>query len=553
MPGGGLFLLLGLKFKLLGRVFTRRRRGTGVAAVLVALLLALAFSPFWLAMTAGAYAGARYQGMPAVAAGFGLVHFGWIAGTLLLGSFAEGIDLRALLRYPVGPRAVFALNVLIAPLDLTALFLAPPLGALAAGTAARDGTPAGLGVALAALLLLLITSAVSQTLLALLGRNLRREWTLALCGLLIGVLLTLPAILLQRWPGLGTPSGIASAVTGPLPQLARAFAWLPTTALAVLAAGAAAAGTWVRFAVLVIAAALLLLALIDLGSRVALNEALNRQAPVTRTGTATGARRGPARRAMDLGGRALGLLPADLAAMVGRELRYFLRTPQVLIGLLMVPVLLLLLPGQLSGAGTELRPFVLTFLCLTSALNLSGNQFGLDHAGVRLLFLLPIPGRRILLAKNLALTLLVAAVASAGLLFTRLTGPGLDALGVVTTLVTLAAALPVVLAFGCFLSIYHPWRMVFRLGGAPPGAMFSAFAQLAALGLVALLLFPPLVLLPILLGDHPGAGVLSLAATVALAGVLWLLWWLSLGPAARALDRRREVLIDRLARATENG
>src|SRR5688572_15920955 len=151
---GGLLLLVGLKLRLTSRVFSRRRKGALALTVVAFLLVTLTFAPMWLGLTAAAYFGARRLGSDAVAVGFGLIHITWIAGSLLLSSFAEGIDLRALLRYPVRPRSVFWLNVLIAPLDVVALFLLPPLAAMAVGTSARSGAVAGTAVAVAGVLLL---------------------------------------------------------------------------------------------------------------------------------------------------------------------------------------------------------------------------------------------------------------------------------------------------------------------------------------------------------------------------------------------------------------
>jgi hypothetical protein len=541
-------LLLQLKLRLMARTFTGRAGTT----VLATIGLGLAFLPMCVGLTATAYLGARRFGAPAVAVGLGLVHVGWVAATLLLASFAEGIDMRLLLRYPVRPRAMFWLNVLIAPLDLVSLFLLPPLVALAIGTARRSGTAAGVEVALAALLLVLITTALSQTLLAALGRYLRREWTRALFGLLVGVVFMLPTLLmrgLERKGGGGLPPELAQR----LPDVAALFAWFPSTALPVRAALAAAEAGRPAAIVYLAAAAVLLLVVVDVGARIAVREAMNRVAggegrSHARKDEATASASSPVLR-LDRGGPT-----SELATMIAREWRTYLRTPQVIMGLLMIPVLLLVL-GRGSGFSFASHPFLLTFLCISSALNLSGNQFGLDQAGVRLLFLLPILPRRLLLAKNLALVALVATVTAACLGLAALAG-GMTVQDALTAVAALAAALPVALTLGTFLSVYHPWRMVFRLGGAPPGAMISAFSQMAAMGVVALLLLLPMSLLPILLANRASdfwIAAASFAATLVFAGALWAIWWVMLGVAARALVARRERIIDRLARPGETG
>jgi hypothetical protein len=539
-------LLLQLKLRLLSRTFS----GRAGATLLASFFLALAFLPMCAGLTATAYFGARHYGAPAVAVGLGLVHVGWVAATLLLASFAEGIDMRLLLRYPVRPRSMFWLNVLIAPLDLVSLFLVPPLVALAIAAANRAGTAAGLAVALAALLLVLVTSALSQTLLAALGRYLRREWTRALFGVLVGLVFMLPTVLvrgLERKGADALPPGLAER----LPDVAALFAWFPPTALPVRAA-LAATEAHAGVAIVYLAASLvLLLVLVDVGARIAVREAMNRVSGGDARAPAPMPASGP-RPARVEHGRSR---PAsDLATMIVREWRTYLRTPQVLMGLLMIPVLLLVF-GRGNGFSFASHPFLLTFLCISSALNLSGNQFGLDQAGVRLLFLLPIAPRRLLLAKNLALVALVAVMAAISLGVTA-AAAGLTVERALTTVVSLAAALPVALTLGSFLSVYHPWRMVFRLGGAPPGAMISAFSQLAALGVVAVLLLIPMSLLPVLLANRASdtwIHVASLGATLVFAGGLWAIWWVLLGVAARALVRRRELIIDRLAKPGETG
>lgn len=536
------FVLLSLKAKLLARMFSWRHRGVTLVAFVA---LGLASAPIWSGTAAGAYLAAVRLGSPAVATGFGLVHLSWIASALLMGSFAEGFDLRGLLRYPLSPRAVFWLNVLVAPFDLVALFLLPALAALSAGAAARAGVRAGVGVALAGLLQLTLTSAVTQTLLAGLGRYVRREWTRALCGVAVGLTFAVPALLMSAGltEGRRISANVAATAQSLLNPAGHLFAWFPTTAFPVRAAGAAVRGSWLGCAVSLALGTGLLVVLCELGARLAAREALNRQAVGVTAGD-----RGTA-----IGSRLVArFLPLELGTLLGRELRYVFRTPQVLVGLFMSPLSVLALPRQPYFA-VESRPLLLAFLCLVAALNLSANQFGLDQTGVRLLFLLPIGERQLLLAKNLACAAMVAVAAAIAIPLAAFMKPGLDVTAVATTLAALGAALPVVLIIGNFLSVRQPWRMSFRLGGTPPGAVISAGAQLGAVALVAFLLLPPLLILPALLGSSPAMRLGSLLAVSVLAAVLWLVWRATLGGASRRLKCHRERIVDRLGRAHEMG
>jgi hypothetical protein len=123
------------------------------------------------------------------------------------------------------------------------------------------------------------------------------------------------------------------------------------------------------------------------------------------------------------------------------------------------------------------------------------------------------------------------------------------AVDLTTAVLSVFAALPAILVVGNHLSVRHPWRMSFRIGGAPPGAMASAFAQLLVLCGMALLLW-----LPILIARFAAAAgredahLWQVAAITVITALAWLGWGLSLGGAARAFDVRREHLLGTLTR-----
>jgi hypothetical protein len=166
---------------------------------------------------------------------------------------------------------------------------------------------------------------------------------------------------------------------------------------------------------------------------------------------------------------------------------------------------------------------------------------------VRLLFLLPIEPRRLVAAKNLAAVLVALTATTVSLVavrvarhipWTALAGP---AFSVITTL-------PAVLMAGNELSTRHPWRMTFRIGGTPPGAMSSAITQMMVVGLTAILLA-----LPAVAGRLLGAPAIAIAGTAAIGVLAWTVWWRSLPGAARKLDLRRESLLTALAHPHETG
>ncbi|HEY0707491.1 MAG TPA: hypothetical protein VGG33_11875, partial [Polyangia bacterium] len=204
-------VLLKLKLRLMLRSLLRRG---GARAVAMFAFSALLLGPIWLGLSSAAYLGVMKHGPLAVAVCFGLIHLAWMGTSLVFGSYAEGFDLRLLLRYPVPPRTAFWMNVIIAPVDVSALFLLPPLVALIVGTVAQAGPVAAIFVGLASVTLLLITGSIAQALIAVLGRYLRREWTRAFIGLVFGGMFLVPAVLLRSGL-LGQGRG------GPVSSLAR--------------------------------------------------------------------------------------------------------------------------------------------------------------------------------------------------------------------------------------------------------------------------------------------------------------------------------------------
>ncbi len=541
-------LLLWLKARLILGSFSRRRGWTGVGGF---ILLAAVFSPVWTGGAITAHHVVLRHGGLGIAAVFALVHVVWLYVAVVMGAFTEAFDPRRLLRYPVDQRAVYLFNVLAAPLDVAALFFAPPLVA-AVLAAAESGPAAGAFTALAALSLVLATSAVLQILLALLGDFLKHEWARAVGGLLIGIV-----IMAATW-GLraGAAPGGRRAMGGvgnfePLVHgLAAGGEWIVTAILPVRAAAAAFEGRLAPAALWLAASGLAAYALIRAGARLALRVAMDRE---TRGAFRPSSGSRSAAGGLGLGDRLLAAaFPRDLAVLVGRELRTYARTPQILIGLCTAPLLVAFFTRTDNPATGNV--YWAAFLSLTPALNLSANQFGLDREGVRAYFMLPIDEIRLLLAKNLALVLLilVEAAAVAGMLV--LTSYSVTAIDALTGTACVVATLPAILTVGNVLSVRSPWRMTFRMGGAPKGAVGSAFAQVAVLGVMALLLF-----VPSLLAEHLWVGPGRRPELAALAGIAfeaaaaWVVWAMLLDGAAASLVRRREHVLDALARPEETG
>src|SRR6185436_7045208 len=234
-------------------------------------------------------------------------------------------------------------------------------------------------MAMACLLTVLVTGVVLHILLAALGRFLRREWSRAVAGLVFGLAFAAPSLAFNRHIGTGQ---IGAGLDRRIPAAARLAESLPTTAFPALVVRGSVERRVALVGLGLVGAALVLVAGVALGTRWAVAAALagDTTAAATSEKASRAARAGPWER----------VLGADVAVLVGRELRYWLRTPQVVLGLMVTPLMVLFFFREHRFA-VDLRLFFLPFLCLVSVFNVSANQFGLDREGVRLLFMLPLP------------------------------------------------------------------------------------------------------------------------------------------------------------------
>ena len=175
----------------------------------------------------------------------------------------------------------------------------------------------------------------------------------------------------------------------------------------------------------------------------------------------------------------LPLLPADLSAVIEKEFRYALRNAQMRM-LAVMPFVLIVIrlltnqrmerSGQGGGPSITHEFFeygsglmatggvLYVFLVLTG---LSCNAFAFEEGGMRTLILSPVDRRKILLGKNIAMTLIAVAFAIVLLIlntivFGDITAP--DLLFVSLCFVIFAALISTI---GNWLSIRFPKRMVF--------------------------------------------------------------------------------------------
>ncbi|MBV8673002.1 MAG: hypothetical protein JOZ33_06180, partial [Acidobacteriaceae bacterium] len=238
-------------------------------------------------------------------------------------------------------------------------------------------------------------------------------------------------------------------------------------------------------------------------------------------------------------------LAGPVGAVVEKELRYLARSGVMLYSLL-APLIMLFVLGR-GGQTGGMERFALPlgsaygFLGLT---RLVYNSLGGEGSGIQLYFMSPTPVRTVMLAKNLVqITLFLVELAVViAIVISRFGLPHRGML--VLTACWLLFALPLQLAAGNLLSINMAYRMTLtrmsREQGAAGNGLLSLLIQLIIVGVGAGIYFWLSYL-----------GQVQLAAWVflALAAGAIVLWLRVLADADRMAMRRRDALIESLAKA----
>jgi len=252
--------------------------------------------------------------------------------------------------------------------------------------------------------------------------------------------------------------------------------------------------------------------------------------------------------------RTLPGVPEQATAVALATLRSMLRAPEVKMqwGTSFVVTLLVGAP-LLFRAGSSLseaaKPFVVTAVVVFSMFLLVAfvvNQFGFDRDGFRAYVLSPADRRLVLIGKNLAA--MPAAAASSTVLVVIITvWLRLSPLVLVAALFQVAGGLLIAGVGGNLLSILVPYRI--QSGSLKPTKM----PALAMLMLVASQLCFPVALTPAFIpplagylwarAGGPPAALVNLALSLALAMVMALIYWKSLGPLGRLLHRRETKIL----------
>jgi ABC-2 type transport system permease protein len=245
----------------------------------------------------------------------------------------------------------------------------------------------------------------------------------------------------------------------------------------------------------------------------------------------------------------LPLLPAPVAAIFEKEVRYLLRSAPIIFTFVMPLFVLAMfrfvpMHGR-SGSSILLRapdwafPVGAGYALLILA-NIVYNNFGADGAGLQFFFTAPVKLRDVLLAKNLAHSAVLAS-ATLGVLITTIVLYRPPSLAVTFgTLAGLLFAMPLNLIAGNLMSIYSPKKYDFgafnRQRATGTTAFVSMGVEAAVVAIAASVFFLARFLQHLWL-----AGIFFLP----LAAISITVYWVVLNQTARrALGRREEMIAE---------
>ncbi|HEY3582469.1 MAG TPA: hypothetical protein VGK82_18075 [Pyrinomonadaceae bacterium] len=391
---------------------------------------------------------------------FGFMYLMWGTLPLSLGG-GKQFDAGKLLLYPITLRKLFAVDFVSEFTTLHSVIAVPAIFAVAIGAGlATDSLPTTLA---AAVPIALFGVALSKWLTTIMGSLLRRkrargETIVALVGAIAGF-------------G-GALAGQIAPVLFRHAESIRSLRWTPPGAAASLLVASSNAdhlGFGVAFATLSAYAVALIAVTFVIARRAALGLEGRRKRKAEVEAHAD---------QPQYAGWQLPLLSADLSAVVEKELRYAMRNAQMRMMAIM-PLILIAIrlinsqrmqsgfrphPGAASefmkyGAGLLAAGGVIyVFLILAGVFC---NGFAYEEGGMRTLILAPIDRRKILLGKNIAVTLIAIVFATVLLTINAIVFRDLTPAMLLFVALSFVSFAAIMATMGNWLSIRFPKRMVF--------------------------------------------------------------------------------------------
>ncbi|MEN3329501.1 MAG: type transport system permease protein [Acidobacteriota bacterium] len=468
---------------------------------------------------------------------FGLIYLMWATVPLSIGG-SKQFDAGKLLMYPITLRKLFAVDFLSELTTLHSVFAIPAVIAICLGVA--FGTGHTTAAPLAALPAILFGVALSKWLSTTIGLLLRRKRARGE---------TLVALI-------GAVAGLSAAVLGQIVPVLfkhaesfRSLRWTPPGAAAYLLVGPPddTAGYALAFIALSAYGVAVVIATYLIARRAALGmEGRRRQKAAVVTETTTG-----------YSGWQLPLFSTELSAVVEKEVRYAMRNAQVRMMALMPLVLLVVRvmntkkwwgtatpSGSFLAYGSGLLAtggVLYVFLILAS---LSCNNFAFEEGGMRTLILSPIDRRKILLGKNIAITLLALIFATILLTLNTIVFRDLDAAKLLFIGLSFVSFAALSAMMGNWMSIRFPKRMRFgkRLN-------VSGVAGLLLIPMVIMLGAPPV--LATLVGLFMSSLVYEYVALFVFAVLAIGLYFLMLNFQGRSLAKREIDILEAVREPTD--
>ena len=547
-----LLTLIWLKWRLLRNSLRSSKAVVNKAASLLGTLLALALS-LVVAVILGfaAYAltrpdvlgdalrRAQTQDLPEAASVefiffsiFGILYLMWATVPLSIGG-SKQFDAGKLLMYPITLRKLFAVDFVSELTTLHSVFAVPAVLALCTGAGFGSGNlTTTLIIAFPAILFGIALSKWLSTVIGSLVRRKRArgETIVALIGAVAGL-------------GAAAAGQVAPILVKHADSI-RYLRWTPPGAAAFLLTTDAAADQASYAAALIALSAYavaLVVATYWLARRAALGLEAKRRRKVSVQPTTVEA----------YSGWQLPFMSAQLSAVLEKELRYAMRNAQVRMMALMPLILIVirfinskrLAPARPTAAddffayGAGLLPLggvLYVFLILAG---LSCNAFAFEEGGMRTLILSPVDRRKILLGKNIALTLIALVFSIALLILNAIIFRDLSFRAILFVALSFVIFAAISSTIGNWISLRFPKHMRFgkRLN-------VSGVAGLLLIPMVILLAAPPLLATVVGYVTH---NLLNVYTTLALMMLLSVgFYFLMLNFQGRSLARREIEILE---------
>ena len=465
---------------------------------------------------------------------FSLFYLLWATLPLSIGGGRQ-FDPGNLLLYPISLRKLFALDFLSEVVTLQALFAIPAMIAMGIGVGVATGRT--IAAVLIALLAAGFGVALSKWVSTSIGSLIRRKRTRGETMLaLVGVI-----------------AGLGGALFGQLaPIIFRhadsiaALRWTPPGAVAFALTHGLRTGDVLEYVLVSSLLGLYTFVLVLITYR------------LTRRATLGGGPAKQKRQRKDLSvarytGWNFPFCSAELSAILEKELRYTLRNAQIRMMTLMPLVLIALRfmnrrrfgvasAGDSSAFSPGFMKYGTGLIATTGMLyvflilaGLFCNQFAFERGGMRTLILSPVDRKKVLLGKNITMSLLALAFCTGLLAINELVFQDLSAGAVLFSLLSFVAFAALLSLIGNWFSVHFPKRMKFG-------------KRLNVSGVVAFLLIPMMALLALVPLAATAAGyltqnVLVEYVTLAVLAVLSLGLYLLLLPFQGEAVQQRELAI----------